>query len=84
MDEEKKIMEKKKQLRRSNDRLRMLENMERTRQEKIEQELEKLMNEKHQKEQEELRRREILKQRKYVNANIGLNSQNEASFSAEK
>jgi hypothetical protein len=39
LDEEKKLEDKKKQLRRSNDRLRMLETLERTRQEKMELEI---------------------------------------------
>jgi hypothetical protein len=42
LEEEKKIEEKKKQLRRSNDRLRMLETLEKTRQEKMEQEISRL------------------------------------------
>lgn len=49
----------------------MLENMERARQEKVEYELEKLMADRHRKEQEDLRKREVIKQRKYVNANVG-------------
>ena len=45
--------------------------MERARQEKVEYELEKLMADRHRKEQEDLRKREVIKQRKYVNANVG-------------
>lgn len=40
LEEEQRIAEKKKQLRRSNERLRMLETMEKARQEKVERELE--------------------------------------------
>jgi len=72
LDEEKRIKEKEKQLRRSNERLRMLETMERARQEKVERELETLMAEKARREQEDQRKREIIKQRKYVNANVGI------------
>ncbi|CDW83905.1 UNKNOWN [Stylonychia lemnae] len=64
LDEEKKIQEKKKQLRRSNDRLKMLEQMEKDRQAKVEQELERLMNDKAKREAEELRKRDLIKLRK--------------------
>ena len=46
LDEEKRVTERRRQIRRSNDRLRMLENMERDRQEKIEIELIHLNQEK--------------------------------------
>lgn len=72
LDEEKRIKEKQKQLRRSNERLQMLETMEKARQEKVGKELESLMAEKARREQEDLRKREIIKQRKYVNANVGI------------
>lgn len=72
LDEEKRIIEKKKQLRRSNDRLRIIEQMEQVRKEKVEAELAKLLNDKQRREEEELRKREILKQRKHVNATIGM------------
>ena len=42
MDEEKQLEDKKKQLRRSNERLRMLETLERNRQEKIEKEISRI------------------------------------------
>jgi len=50
----------------------MLETMERTRQEKVERELEQLMADKARRELEDQRRREVIKQRKYVNANVGI------------
>lgn len=50
----------------------MLESMEKARQEKMEIELQKLMNEKNKREQDELRKRDIIKQRKLVNSNIGI------------
>ena len=72
LEEEQRIAEKKKQLRRSNERLRMLETMEKARQEKVERELEHLMADRARRELEDQRRREIIKQRKYVNANVGI------------
>ncbi len=48
----------------------MLESMEKARQEKVGKELETLMAEKARREQEDLRKREIIKQRKYANAGI--------------
>jgi hypothetical protein len=50
----------------------MLETMEKARQEKVERELEQLMADRARKELEDQRRREIIKQRKYVNANVGI------------
>lgn len=46
LDEEKRAVERRRQIRRSNDRLRMLENMERDRQEKIELDIMRLNQEK--------------------------------------
>ena len=46
LEEEKRVTERKRQIRRSNDRLRMLENMERERQEKMEVEIMRINQEK--------------------------------------
>ena len=48
LEEEKRNAERRRQIRRSNDRLRMLENMERERQEKLELELTRASQEKQQ------------------------------------
>lgn len=66
LEEEKRINERKRQIRRSNERLKMLETMERDRQEKMEQEIERINQEKVKREMEQQRKREALKQRKYV------------------
>ena len=50
MDEEKQLEDKKKQLRRSNERLRMLETLERNRQEKIEKEISRIQQDRANKE----------------------------------
>jgi hypothetical protein len=50
----------------------MLETMEKARQEKVGKELESLMAEKARREKEDQRKREIIKQRKYANANVGI------------
>jgi len=84
MEEEKLIQEKRKQLRRSNDRLRMLESMEQARQEKVERELGQLMQEKQRKEQEVIRKREVIKQRKYMNANVGIIGDGLTSLNAKE
>jgi hypothetical protein len=72
LDDEKRIAEKKKQLRRSNDRLRMLESMEQSRKEKVEAELERLIIDKQRREHEELKKREIMKSKRQLNANVGV------------
>lgn len=52
LDEEKQIAEKKKQVRRSNERLKMIETIERLRQEKMEKEIERLEQDRINKEKE--------------------------------
>lgn len=61
LDEEKRLEEKKKQLRRSNDRLRMLETLERTRQEKMEKEIQRLEQDRKMRELDSIKKKEALR-----------------------
>lgn len=56
--------ERRKAIRRSNDRLRMIEEMEQTRQQKMRQQMEKLMEEKVQREEEQQRKKDSIRLRK--------------------
>ena len=67
LDEEKQMIERKKQVKRSNDRLMMLESMEKQRQEKMEKEIEFLHQQRLRKENELQQKRELAKQKKESN-----------------
>jgi hypothetical protein len=71
MEQEKQLIEKKRQIRRSNERLKMIEEMEKQKQIRIEQEIEKLNEEKQRRDDLQMKKREMQKQRRYVQVSAG-------------
>jgi len=67
LTEEKEANERKKAIRRSNERLRMLENMEKQRALRLQEELERLESEKNLRDEAARKKRELMKSRRYHN-----------------